>query len=283
METRNTTWRNKRRNIPCPWACHYVVGVFRLLFSGQKIGHKMWCIQRFHARIMKADVRIALNALHIFLGFLLLSNIDFKDTFTTVGNKQSIIAGLAPFNASIYVPYSSYLIYSDLISLLQDQQNAIPVPSPNGTSCDECVSYLLPGTLNGIGLLPDGDPPAATPPKGVTLYISKSAPAYQLDYYPLSNIEFPSTACHVYGELMKICLMNVNEDLVAGIVHKKFNLITGWTACPFDNTTWQCIIPENEWINNNLTTILHLRMSSLAADTVFDLEHGAIQSCDSCL
>ena len=58
---------------------------------------------------MKAEVRIALNAIHIFLGFLLLSNIDFRNTFTTVGTKQSIIAGLGPFNASIEVPYSPFL------------------------------------------------------------------------------------------------------------------------------------------------------------------------------
>lgn len=170
---------------------------------------------------MKAEVRIALNVIHIFLGFLLLSNIDFRDTFTTVGTKQSIIAGIGPFNASIEVPNSPFIIYSDLNSLLQSEQNAFPVPSPNGTSCTECFSYLLPGNLNNIGLVPDGNPPAAEPPSGVTLYISKSAPAYQLDYYPLSDIAFPSPTCQIYGGLMKICLMNVNGDLVAGMMNKK--------------------------------------------------------------
>lgn len=27
-----------------------MLGVIRLLFSGQKIGHKKWCLQRFHMR-----------------------------------------------------------------------------------------------------------------------------------------------------------------------------------------------------------------------------------------
>jgi hypothetical protein len=227
---------------------------------------------------MKAKVRIGLNTAHILLGFLLLSNIDFQNTVSTVGIKQSIIAGLGPFNASIEVPGSPFLLYSDLNALLQSEQNAIPVPSPNATSCDECFSYLLPGELNDIGLLPDGDPPAAESPEGVTLFISKAAPAYQFDYYPLSDIEFPSSACKAYGELIKLCLMNINEDLVAGILNRKLDLTIGWTACPFDNTTWQCNTPENEWINNKLTTILRLRMSSLFADTVFNLKNGAIQS-----
>jgi hypothetical protein len=39
-------------------------------------------------------------------------------------------------------------------------------------------------------------------------------------------------------------------------------------------------MPENEWLDNPLTTILHLRMSSLFADTVYDLENGVIQSID---
>jgi hypothetical protein len=39
-------------------------------------------------------------------------------------------------------------------------------------------------------------------------------------------------------------------------------------------------MPENDWLDNPLTTILHLRMSSLFADTVYDLETGAIQSSD---
>lgn len=167
---------------------------------------------------MNAEVRILLNIIHIFLGFLLLSNINFENTFTTVGSKQNVIAGLGPFNASIDNGDPSFLIYSDLNSLLQSEQETFPVLSPNGTSCIECFSYILPGTLNGIGLVPTGVPPAADPPEGATLYISKAAPAYQLDYYPLHGTNFPSTACQVYGDLMKICLMNVDGDLIAGML-----------------------------------------------------------------
>jgi hypothetical protein len=165
---------------------------------------------------IKAEVRVTIHVAHIFLGFLLLSNVDFQDIFATVGPKQSIISGLGPFNSSIENGDPTFLVYSDLNSLLQSPQNAFSVPSPNGTSCDECFSYILPGTLNGIGLLPNGTSPASGAYEGATHYISKNSPTYQLDYYPLSNIDFPWYACHVYGEL-KICQMNINGDLVTGL------------------------------------------------------------------
>lgn len=37
-------------------------------------------------------------------------------------------------------------------------------------------------------------------------------------------------------------------------------------------------MPLDQWIDSNLTTILHLRMSSLLAETVFGLEDGVIKS-----
>ena len=37
-------------------------------------------------------------------------------------------------------------------------------------------------------------------------------------------------------------------------------------------------MPLDQWVDNNLTTILHLQMSSFLADTVFGLENGDIKS-----
>ena len=141
--------------------------------------------------------------------------------FSQISTEKNIVAGLGPFDASINIEDTSYHVYSGLASLLQDPQNAIQIASTNGTSCEKCFSYILPGTLDGIRFMPSQNSPQENPPDGVTAYVSKGAPGYQLDYYPLEAAEFPLTACHLYGDKILLCLMNKNEDLVAGMIKLK--------------------------------------------------------------
>lgn len=163
------------------------------------------------------ESRVLLFLIQLFIGFVLLANIKFEDTFTRVGDNYSIIAGLGPFDPTIQNGDPTELFLSDT-SLLENPLVAVDVLSPNGTTCEECHSYILPGTLQGIAFVASGNTPQQNSSEGGTSFIAQSAPGYRFDFYPLHDVIFPSSACKIYGKAVELCLMNVDGDLVAGII-----------------------------------------------------------------
>jgi hypothetical protein len=160
--------------------------------------------------------------IQLLLGFILLSNVSFEDTFTQVGGASSIIAGLGPFNTSAAmmenVDSPRDYIVADMEGLLDDPKRAAEVSSPNDTSCASCVSYILPGTLQTTAFMDGGAFVQQTPPvEGATAFVVSRCLGYQLDFYRMANVDFPSSACKGYGPVLQLCVMNANGDLVAGM------------------------------------------------------------------
>jgi len=148
--------------------------------------------------------------------------------------------------------------------LLDDPKVAFRVASPNSTNCEECISYILPGTLQDIEFVSSQLSPQETHVEGSTSYVALSAPGYQLDFYPVVGMDFPESACNLYGDV-ELCLLNLDGDLFAG-----------WSACLAD-TNGDCTTPPDQWATN-IPTAIHLRMSTVLTNTAFNLDNGSIAS-----
>jgi len=155
---------------------------------------------------------------------ILLFNTNFEPSQPRVSSPTAVIAGMSPFDPALLSQISpDDLAAEALISvdgLLKDQTIAINWMNDTCLSTDGCFSYILPGSFDEI-IVQSSQSLASSLPFEGKWFIAEEVPVYRLDYFPLqSNVYFAQSDCPIYASLssaVKVCLKNVEENLIAGI------------------------------------------------------------------
>jgi hypothetical protein len=121
-------------------------------------------------------------------------------------------------NQEVSGPWVSSLV----LSLLKDATMSFqtdPV-TEDCQSSDSCMSFLLPGGLKSVAPWPYSE----VADKSLTAYITKDAPAYQIDIWDVLDATiWASDDCLIYGidnaSAFQLCISSYNgraDQLVAG-------------------------------------------------------------------
>lgn len=174
------------------------------------------------------------------LSVILLSNISFEMMYARVGSMQNIYSGTAPFNLSLaYTAGASEIISETFMgyteNFLFNTISVVPF-SPSTAICKaaggNCFSYIMPGDLGVVEEFSYG----LMDYNVSTTFVSMKAPAYLLEYYPIQDdVAFENSDCLDFetllsadqtpfieiGTLLRICLKNIGNDLIAGWLLQK--------------------------------------------------------------
>ena len=183
----------------------------------------------------RTDDSIIQTLIKVVLSVILLSNISFETMYARVGSIQNIYSGTAPFNLSLAYQAGASEIISETFmgytgNLLFNTISVVPFP-PSTSTCkaagENCFSYIMPGDLGVVEEFSYG----MLDHNGSTTFVSMKAPAYLLEYYPVQgDVVFENSDCldfetllsvssdpsFVIGSLLRICLKNTGNDLIAG-------------------------------------------------------------------
>jgi len=174
------------------------------------------------------------------LSAVLLSNVNFENTYVAVGTRYATYSGVAGFNESIMLDNGTNGQYGNdgitfvmyLRSFLSDPRISISAPVTTGF-CDNasnnvCFSYVLPGEAVYLLYLQDEVPPPywnlgvqnLERPSQSTAFI---APGYLLEYsLEQENFTFENSDCREYQTDIlpsfpfKVCLQNTEKEVVSG-------------------------------------------------------------------
>jgi hypothetical protein len=127
------------------------------------------------------------------------------------------------FNTSrISLVVGNPLLWAYIFFLIRDATLSVQVDpvDPGCHTSDSCASFLLPGGLRTVAPWPYRE----SPDKSLTAYITKDAPAYQMDVWkPQSTPQWMTDDCTVYGfnniTAFQLCISYAGENtdrLVAG-------------------------------------------------------------------
>ena len=173
----------------------------------------------------------------------MLSNIGFETKYVPLGPEANVFSGLAPFNVSLATPEWSeigvppaFLMFA--FSLLSDSRSVAAIP-PITQECqnaaNDCLSVILPNALDYTGLEENYTRPIEYN-QDATTYVVKNATGYQLEYIPLQDDTFEVDDCQILGRFpslffVKMCLKNVDGDLLAGIRYVAKYVLTDRMDC----------------------------------------------------
>ena len=161
-------------------------------------------------------VSIWFMVLHILVGVVLLTDINFQIAWRTTETISLSSAGLIQSDLSLIANSNDtserfWYFYSGILSNTMYQMSVDPI----SCSGDGCYSFFFPGGVNTINT-------TTSIPLDVSneasAFLAIGVPGYQVEFYPPANPpQFdPAVDCVINNKTLAICLKKEGNDIIAG-------------------------------------------------------------------
>ncbi|KAE9379810.1 hypothetical protein N431DRAFT_458803 [Stipitochalara longipes BDJ] len=197
---------------------------------------------RFHVRYFRlwSLFRLLIWGVIQFPGVIMMTIIN-SETDYIPANWTRTSGGMGVFDTSaITLGVTDPTVWAYIFYLVRDATMSYPVDpvSADCSASDSCESFLLPGGLRSVTPWPYG----VSTDKRFTSYITKDAPAYQMDVWDApSDTQWDPNDCIVYGApgfdnstAFQLCISYSDGHTD--------QLLAGWRFCPVPFT----VLPSGE-------------------------------------